>query len=151
MGHNSVSVLLPNSGRRWRWAHIQGETPRVLYEGDRFLLRVGLLLVVARVPEVRGPPRVRPVRRVVHNAMYRGQHAVHGFGPPRYGQRYGESAQKWQLCKCTHSLFIISSRTSLNRAPKIYPPFEFVGRSDYSTENYLCKVVYKRHIYWTFF
>lgn len=79
----------------------------MLYEGDRFLLRVGLLLVVARVPEVRGPPRIRPVRGVVHNAMHCGQHVVHGFGPPRYGQRYGESAQKWQLCKCTHSLFKI--------------------------------------------
>lgn len=68
-------------------------------EGDRLLLCVGLLLVVAGVSEVRGSVGVRSVRGVVHHPVYRSQHAVHGARPPRHGQRHGEGAQKWQLCE----------------------------------------------------
>lgn len=60
---------------------------------------MGLLLVVAGVSEVRCPAGIRSIRGTLHHAVYRRQYLVHGFGPPRHGQRYGKSAQKWQLCK----------------------------------------------------
>lgn len=76
--------LSEQRGRRRR-AHAQGEVPRMVVEGHRHSLRVGLLLVVAATAEIRRVDCVRSVRRTLHHAVHCREHTLHGAGPSRYG------------------------------------------------------------------
>lgn len=63
----------------------------MLNERNRHFLCVGLLLVMARVPEVCGSTCVRSFRGIVYNTMHRREYTLHGARSSRYGQRYGKS------------------------------------------------------------
>ncbi len=77
-------VLLPDRGRRRR-AHSQREDADALYEGDRFVLCMGLLLVLAGNPESGVTRRFRPIHRAFYHVMHRGQHVIHGVRSLQHG------------------------------------------------------------------
>lgn len=89
--------LLLSDRRRWRRAYVEGQVIGRNVPLYRHLLRLGLLLALARVSKVRVLDSLWPVRRALHHALHRRQYALHGIGSPRYGQRYGENSQIWQL------------------------------------------------------
>jgi len=86
--------------RRWRRAYIEGQVIGRNVPLYRHLLRVGLLLALARVSKVRVLVGLWSVRRALHHTLHRRQHALHGVGSSRHGQRYGASAQIRQLREC---------------------------------------------------
>lgn len=97
--------LLLSDRRRWR-TYVQGQVIGRNVSLYRHLLRLGLLLALARVSKVRVPVGLWSVRRTLYHTLHRRQYALHGIGSSRHGQRYGKSTQVWQLreyhtCKCS--------------------------------------------------
>lgn len=85
--------------RGWRRANIQGKVDLQLFTRDRHFLCVGLLLAMAQISRIRCFNSFRSIRWIVHYVVYCCQYIVHGLGSSWHGQRYGESTQKWKLCK----------------------------------------------------
>lgn len=92
--------LLLSDRRRWRRTYDEGQVIGRNVPLYRRVLRLGLLLALARVSKVRVLLGLWSVRRAFHHTLYRCQYALHGVGSPWHGQRHGESTQNWQLCKC---------------------------------------------------
>lgn len=90
--------LLLSDRRRWR-TYVQGQVIGRNVSLYRHLLRLGLLLALARVSKVRVPVGLWSVRRALHHTLYRRQYALHGIRSPRHGQRYGKSTQIRKLRK----------------------------------------------------
>lgn len=88
--------LLLSDRRRWR-TYVQGQVIGRNVSLYRHLLRLGLLLALARVSKVRVPVGLWSVRRALYHTLHRRQYALHGTGSSRHGQRYGKSTQVWQL------------------------------------------------------
>lgn len=81
---------------------------------------------MAGVPKVRRVIGVRPVCRVVHHAVYRREHAVHGAGPPRYGQGHGKGAEEWQLRRYLYTQQLSSTIVFANAYDVLF--FSFLQR-----------------------
>lgn len=105
------NVLLPDR-RRGRRTHCQGEDVGAVCERNRPFLCVGLLLAVVKNTRRSRVYRIRSFRRAFHHVVYRRQHAIHGFGSLRYGQKFGKDAEKRKLCKLqiAYALLISNER-----------------------------------------
>ena len=78
---------------------VEGENQRVLRPVHGCDVHVGLLRLLHSPRRVPLHHRLRPLRRPVHHPLHRGQHGLHGLGPPRYGPFHGHHSSIWKLCK----------------------------------------------------
>lgn len=111
--------------RRWRRAHVQGQTVGRGAALHRYLLRLGLLLVVAWISKIRVSFGVRSIRRAFHHPLYRRQHTLHGTGSSRHGQGHGTGAQDRKLRKRHRNLLVRTTNSSANRLTTCLLKFQF--------------------------
>lgn len=83
---HSFCVLFSNRRRRWRWRpNTQRESRWSGSQEYRYLLHLGLLLVLVKIPGNGRMARVWSIRWIIHYTLYCYQYTLHGTRSSQHG------------------------------------------------------------------